>query len=253
MFLIRHFIAPCSVILAVGSTAAVAAPAPAARHHKDISSVTAVAAARDRATVQISDLHPFTHVAYILAGADLSSIRIENIKAVKVATKQRSVNPGNCDELWAEPGGSTYCPWTTDESPVPAFRVTYSYRGPSTASDEIGRNTNFTFEVYFRPEEISPRILRAFSSGKASRSAAAEFFQVTLGRDSMLQPILDKANSTLCDGDYVDGNWMHTNPRCEDTLTYKEVASASPYITVNVDPVSSSMEMAVAESEPWQK
>jgi hypothetical protein len=50
MFLIRHFIAPCSVILAVGSTAAVAAPAPAARHHKDISSVTAVAAARDRAT-----------------------------------------------------------------------------------------------------------------------------------------------------------------------------------------------------------
>ena len=36
--------------------------------------------------MQISDLHPFTHVAYILAGADLSSIRIENIKAVKVAT-----------------------------------------------------------------------------------------------------------------------------------------------------------------------
>ena len=66
----------------------------------------------------------------------------------------------------------------------------------------------------------------------------------------MEQPVLDEANSTLCDGDYVDGNWMHTNPRCEDTITYKEAASASPYITVNVNPVSSSIEMAVADSGP---
>jgi hypothetical protein len=253
MFLMRHFIAPCSVILAMVSTPAGAAPASTARHHADVSSVTVPKAARYGEAVQISDLHPFTHVAYIPAGADLSSIRIENIKAVKVATKQRSINPGNCEELWAEPGGSTYCPRTTDESPVPAFRVTYSYRGPSTASDEIGRNTYFTFEVYFRPDEISPRILRALSSDKISRSAAAEFFQITVGRDSVEHPVVDEANSTLCDGDYVDGNWMHTNPRCEDTITYKQAASASPYIPVNVAPDSSSTGMAVAESGPWQK
>jgi len=44
----------------------------------------------------------------------------------------------------------------------------------------------------------------------------------------------------------VDGNWIHTDLRGEDNITYKEVATASPYITVNVDPILSSLEMAVA-------
>ena len=132
MFLTHQFLATCSVILVLGSTAAVSE----ARHHEDVTSVTVSAPARDGEIVQISDLHPFTHIAYIPVEADLSSIKIESIKAVKVATKQRAVNPGDCNELWAEPGGSRYCPLITEESPVPAFRVTYSYRGPSTASDE---------------------------------------------------------------------------------------------------------------------
>jgi len=203
--------------------------------------------------VQISDLQPFTHIAYIPAGADVSSIKIESVKAVKVATKLRSVNPRDCDELWAEPRGSRYCPWITEESPVPAFRVTYSYKAPSPFSDEIGSSTYFTFDVYFRPDEISPGILRALSASKISRSAAAEFFQLTTTTDSIQQVVLDQANSTLCDGGYVDGNWIHTNPRCEDSIAYKEVASASPYIMVNVYPVTSSLEAAMAGNGPWQK
>ena len=34
---------------------------------------------------QVSDLHPFTHIAYIPADADLSTIRIDSVKMVKVA------------------------------------------------------------------------------------------------------------------------------------------------------------------------
>jgi hypothetical protein len=249
VFLTHQFIATCSVILTLGSTAAVSE----ARHHQDVSSVTVSAPARDGEIVKISDLHPFTHIAYIPVEADRSSIKIESIKAVKVATKQRSVNPGDCNELWAEPGGSRYCPLIMEESPVPAFRVTYSYRGPSTASDEIGRSTYFTFDVYFRPDEISPGVLRALSSGKIHRSAAAEFFQLTTTRDSIQQDVVDQANSTFCDGTYVDGSWIHTNPRCEDSITYREVVSASPYITVNIDPVPHSFETTVAGIGPRQK
>jgi hypothetical protein len=250
VFLTYQFIATCSVILALGSTAAAASEA---KHHEGVSSVTVSAPARDGEIGQISDLHPFTRIAYIPVEVDLSSIKIESIKGVKVATKQRSVDPRDCNELWAEPGGSLSCPWITEESPVPAFRVTYSYRGPSTASDEIGRSNYFTFDVYFRPDEISPGVLRALSSGKISRSAAAEFFQVTTTRDSIQQNLVDQANSTFCEGTYVDGNWIHTNPRCEDSITYRKVASASPYITVNVDPVPSSLETPVAGIGPWQK
>lgn len=253
MFLSHRSIAACSLILALGSTAAAAAPAPEDRHPGDASPVTVSAPARGGEIVQISDLHPFTHIAYIPVDADVSSIKIESIKAVKVATKQRSVNPSDCNELWAEPGGSLYCPWITAESPVPAFRVTYSYRGPSMAPDEIGSRTYFTFDVYFRPDEISPGLRRALSSGKINRSAAAEFFDLTTARDSIQQVVMDQANSTLCDGDYLDGNWIHTNPSCEDRITYRKVASASPYIAVSVDPVPSSFETAVAGTGPWQK
>jgi hypothetical protein len=253
MFLKPQFIATWSIILALASGAAAAAPTFEPRHQEDVSPVTGSAPARDGEIVQISDLHPFTHVAYIPADADLSSIKMESIKAVKVATKQRSVNPRNCDELWAEPAGSGYCPWVTAESSVPAFRVTYSYRGPSTASDEIGTSTYFTFEVYFRPDELSAGTLRALSSGKIGRSTAAEFFQVTTTRDAIQQVVVDQANSTFCDGEYADGNWIHTNPRCEDSVTYRKVASAPPYITVDVDPVSAVIETAMAESGPWQK
>jgi hypothetical protein len=252
MFVKHQFIATCSVIFALESTAAAAAPATKASHHEDVSSVTVSAPAKSGELVQISDLHPFTRIAYIPANADLSSIKIESIKAVKVATKQRYVNPRDCDELWAEPGGSLYCPWITEEAPVPAFRVTYSYRGPSTASDEIGSSTYFTFDVYFRPDELSPGILRALSSGKISRSDAAEFFQPTT-RDFIQQVVVDQANSIFCDGTYVDGNWIHTNSGCEDSVTYRAVASASGYIAVNVDSVPSSLETAMAGSGPWQK
>lgn len=194
--------------------------------------------------VQVTDLKPFTRLAYIPADADLSSVRIEGAKMVKVATKLRTItNAHDCDR--GTEGPSPDCSRTKYESYVPALRVTYSYRGPSPAWDDY-RNTYFTFSVYFRPDEIGPGLYRALSEGKINRSAAAELFEISTSRGSVQEDVIDEAKSTLCDGYYADGNWVHTNSRCEDSVTYRKVASPSPYIMVKVDQAPSSMETAMA-------
>src|ERR1700751_3418025 len=71
---------------------------------------------------RISDLAPFSYRVYIPVGAGLPSIKFESIKAVKVPTKLRTVtNLRDCEQPFAEPGGSMNCPRTTSESPVPAY------------------------------------------------------------------------------------------------------------------------------------
>ena len=225
-----HQLSATLAIITLGATAAAAGSA----------SITG------RDVVEITELQPFTHVAYVPVGSDLSSIKLESIKAVKVATKRRSItNQQYCDQPWSEPGGSMYCQRTTDESSEPAYRVTYSYRGQPMASDEYN-NPYFTFSVYFRPTEISPRLRDMLSSGKIRRATVAELFEITTSTDSIQQVVIDEANSTFCDGNYVDGNWIHTNPKCEDRIAYKKVASPSPYITVRVAPASSRLETAAA-------
>ena len=194
--------------------------------------------------VQVIELNPFTHVAYIQVGADLSSIKFKGVKAVQVATKLRSVTYTNsCGESWAEPGGSMYCSRTTAEANAPAFQVSYSYKGQPMASDEHG-SIDFTFSVFLRPDELSQEVRDALSSGKIRRTTAAELFRFKTGRDSVRQIVIDQANSALCDGNYVDGNWIHTNPQCEDQVSYTAVTSASAYITVKVDPASTRIEAA---------
>src|SRR5215469_10525118 len=123
MFRIHQFIAACSAI-ALGTTASTAAPET--RHNEDVSSVTVSARTAGGETVQITDLQPFTHVAYIPADAELSSIKIEGVKMVKAATKVRSVTkPRDCDHPGGEPGASPNCTRSTYASSVPAVRVTY--------------------------------------------------------------------------------------------------------------------------------
>jgi len=241
MFRIHQFIAACSAIIALGTTASTAAPET--RYNEDVSSVTVSAPTAGGEIVQITDLQPFTHVAYIPANAELSSIKIEGVKMVKAATKVRSVTkPRDCDHPGGEPGASPNCTRSTYASSVPAVRVTYSYRAPS---DESGSAWS-TFDVYFREDEIGPRVRRALSTGKISRSAAAELFEISTVRGSTQQLVLDETNSILCDGYYADGSWIHTNPSCEDSVTYRKVASPSPYITVKVDSAPFSLEAAVA-------
>jgi hypothetical protein len=104
------------------------------------------------------------------------------------------------------------------------------------ASDEYG-NTSFTFSVYFSPDDISPRLRQALLSGKVSRAEASRYFRISASRNSARQVMVDEAKSTFCDGDYIEGYWSHANPNCQDHIIYKNVASASPYMTVKVDAV----------------
>src|ERR1700722_11011746 len=81
--------------------------------------------------VKVENLDPYTHLANIPADSDLSSIRFQGVKKVKVATERKSITDvRDCaDQQFRDPGGSMYCPYTQDQSPATAYRVTYSYRG----------------------------------------------------------------------------------------------------------------------------
>lgn len=231
MYPITHSAIPiCFALIASASLAA------ASDHGPKPEAVTpSIAAARD---VAIEDLQPFARTAYIPAGADLSSIRFESVKAVTVATKRASITSRRyCDAGFEEPGGSMYCPSTRDESPAPAYRVTYSFSGPPMASDESG-NTHFTFSVYFHPDDLSPTLRQAISAGKTRRAEIAPAFKVAANRDSVQRIAIDEANSSFCEARYIDGLRTHTDRNCEDKVTYKAVAVPSGYITVKVDPVS---------------
>jgi hypothetical protein len=197
--------------------------------------------------IDLTELQPFTHVAYIPAGADLSTIKFESVKAVKVATKTASITYGRyCGQAHREPGGSMFCPSVQDEYPVAAYRVTYSYRGPAMASDESG-STRFTFSVNMRPEDLNPAVLQTVSARKINRVAAAEDFKITTSRDLVPRTVIDDEKSTFCEGRYTDGGWIHLYVKCEDQAVYKTVMVPSDYITVKVNPVSSSTTVAALE------
>ena len=71
------------------------------------------------------------------------------------------------------------------------------------ASDEYGNPSSFTFSVYFRPDALSPRLRQALSSAKVSRADASEYFRISASTDSAREVMVDEANSTFCEGDYV--------------------------------------------------
>lgn len=192
-------------------------------------------AARTDEIVKYKHLNPFTHIAYIPADANLSSIRVRSIRQVNVDTKLRATTDVRyCNQHL---GQSMFCPKITSELPAPAYEVTYSYRGQPLASDDVFANTAFTFSVYFRPDEISPKLRQAISSGKISRNDLAELFHFTISRPSVQQLVIDRANSSFCPGRSIHGYWVHTDPRCRDRVAHKKMAVPSPYVAVQVAPV----------------
>jgi len=44
-----------------------------------------------------------------------------------------------------------------------------------------------------------------------------------MDKGSIEELVLDEANSILCEGYYIDGSWVHTNPRCEDSESCQPV------------------------------
>jgi hypothetical protein len=199
------------------------------------------------------DLHPFTHFASIPVSSDPAKIKFEKVKATRVFTQEKTiVDRGYCKDLpFRDPGGSMFCPYTEDTSPAPAYEVVYSFKGQPLASDEYG-NRYFTFQVYFRPEELSPGLRRTLSIGKVRRSELATYFNVTTSRAPVRAAVIDEANSSFCDGNYVDGNWIQKDPNCKDKVSFKTVTRPSDYITVQVEPVSPRQQQA-AISEPGER
>jgi hypothetical protein len=202
-------------------------------------SVPAATSAKRGVETQIKDLQPFTHFASIPATSNAGTIKFERVKTTKVFTKVKStMDPGYCDDLqFRDPGGSMYCPYTQDESPAPAYEVIYSFKGEPLASDEYG-NRNFTFEVYFHPEELPPALRKEISTGKVKRAELATYFNLTTSRLPVRAAVIDEANSRFCGGNYMDGNWIHNDPKCQDKVSYKTVTMPSDYITVQVEPGS---------------
>ena len=203
------------------------------------SSLAAARSVKHGVETQIEDLHPFTHFASIPATTDPPTIKFERVKATKVFTKVKStVDPGYCKELqFRDPGGSMYCPYTQDKSPAPAYEVSYSFTGQPLASDEYG-NRYFTFQVYFRPEEVAPAVRSALSAGKMDRADLAPYFKVTTSRLPVRATVIDQANSSFCDLHIVDGSWVLNDPNCRNKVSFKTVTRLSDYITVQVNPVS---------------
>jgi hypothetical protein len=106
------------------------------------------------------------------------------------------------------------------------------------ASDEYG-NRRSTFSVYFRPEELSAEELAALVGRGARRTDAAGLFKLSTSRIVEERLVIDEANSTLCEGEYRDGSWVHTQPQCEDRVNFKKVTVPSAYFSVQVDPAPS--------------
>lgn len=130
--------------------------------------------------VQVAALHPYTHFAYVPAGADLSTIRFEKARLIRVPAKIRyTSDTRQCAQAaFREPGGSMYCPYAETGSREAAYEITYSYHGPPLASDEHAQEYS-TFQVYFDPGELSPKTRQALAGKKQGRRNAAGYFRVT--------------------------------------------------------------------------
>jgi hypothetical protein len=199
--------------------------------------------------VYSEDLNPFTHLATIPTGADLTTIRFEKARLVNLASRVRLTKDGGyCKELaFRDPGGSLACPYGQTETRIPAYEVTYSYTGQPLASDEYAVR-NFTFSVYFRPDEFAPDLQNALSRGKLRRSDAAGYFALSTYREPAARLAIDDSHSHFCEGSYVDGAWVRADAGCKETISYTALTAPSLYVTVKVDPASSRVLRAATES-----
>lgn len=160
-------------------------------------------------------LQPFTHVARIPADSDNGSIRY-------------TTNPEYCKEIaFRDPGGSMYCSSARTGTPTTAYELTFSFVGPPLASDEYG-NRNFTFTVYFRPDELAPDVRQAISNGKRSRSDVAGSFKISTSRELVRNIVVDEAESHFCADTLLDGSWINSDANCKDQVHYKALMITSP-------------------------
>jgi hypothetical protein len=180
------------------------------------------------------ELDPFTHVASIPATVDPKTIRFQKLKMVDLASKTQTItNSPDCKERQFRDPDGTGCEAVKVLERVKAVEADYSYLGPEySASDgEIVPANRQTFSVYFRPDELPV-------SGpveKLNREQAESLFQVSTSRPMVQERVVDKEHSRFCEGNYVDGNWVRTDPKCQDQMQYTTRTVPSEYWAVAVD------------------
>jgi hypothetical protein len=179
------------------------------------------------------ELDPFIHVASIPATVDPSTIRFEKLKTVELASKtQVTRNEQDCKQRqFREPDG-TGCETVKVLEHVKAVEADYSFIGPQASSGEgeIGP-TRQTFSVYFRPEELAV-------SGpveKLNREQAGSLFDISTARPVVQEKVIDQQNSHFCEGNYVDGNWVQKDPKCQQQVQYTNRNVPSEYWAVEVN------------------
>lgn len=179
---------------------------------------------------QMNEVSAFTNIATIPVTADPSTIRFEKLKMVELASKTKTTSdPQACKDMqFRDPG--TNCQATVVVEKVKALEASYSFNGREIQNGETipGRDT---FSVYFRPEEVSID----GPVDKMKRDAAASLFQVSTYRPVVEQKVIDKQHTHYCEGNYVDGNWVRTDPKCVDQVQFVSQNVPSPYLTVQVD------------------
>jgi hypothetical protein len=191
------------------------------------------------ASFLVSAAETANNIAYVPIGTDLSSIRFETAKVLKVATTKTSMADRAYCESVREPGGSMFCSAAQPEA-APAYRVTYSFQAPPMPSDETG-GTRYTFSVYFRPEQLSPAIREAIAAHTFKQSEAESYFALKTYRSETAGAVVDESNSTFCELKDSDGLWMQKDPKCHNHVTYKTVTAPAKYITVQVGLLEQSM------------
>lgn len=176
---------------------------------------------------------PFTHVASIPATVDPSTIRFEKLKMVDLASKTETTTAADCKERqFREPDGSN-CESLKVLERVKAVQVDYSYIGPQLATGEGDTSpSRQTFSVYYRPDELPGN----GSVAKLNREQAGSLFDVNTSRPVVQQRVIDKQNSHFCEGNYVDGNWVQTDSKCQQQVQYtmRSVPSESWAVVVDL-------------------
>jgi hypothetical protein len=201
-----------------------------------VENTTAVSSVRANGYQEAHHLQPFTHAAKIPAASDASTIRFEKAKLVQVPTRVTyTMDPKSCEGLVL--GSSMYCPDTRVGAPAAAYQVTYSYIGPPLASDEFA-GRNFTFDVYFRVDELPAPVKEALTRRTQNRANLAENFTVSTLREPVQQVVIDEVRSHFCAGNYLDGTWTHSDAGCMDEIFTKALIRPDDYLTVTVEPIS---------------
>jgi hypothetical protein len=217
--------AGAAVVIAGGLIMAIRMSTPASTRDAR-GAVGVIPATHDR------ELDPYTHVASIPATVDPSTIRFEKLKMVDLASKtQTTIDPDCKNRQFRDPDGSN-CDSVKVLEHVKAVEADYSFVGPqtSTGEGEIGPSRQ-TFAVYFHPEELPVN----GPVEKLKREQAESLFQVSTSRPVVDQRVIDKQNSHFCDGNYVDGNWTQTDPKCHEDVHYMTQSVPATYWAVGVD------------------